>query len=107
MFAYNDFLCLLLIVQIFIFLDWHMRIGDDEQAAKRKRMQLQDAVGRVTLRILNARLNARQQKQSQSVSENSERKAGSLIDIYLKRQITIYIWFGEKKRIFFGAIRRS
>uniref|UniRef100_A0A914IB14 AAA+ ATPase domain-containing protein n=1 Tax=Globodera rostochiensis TaxID=31243 RepID=A0A914IB14_GLORO len=46
-------------------IDWHMRIGDEEGQAKRRRLELEEAVGRATMRILAARTAARRQQQQQ------------------------------------------
>lgn len=43
-------------------LDWHLRIGEEEMAAKRRRMDVENAIGKMTLRILANRMARRQQK---------------------------------------------
>uniref|UniRef100_A0A183BJK6 AAA domain-containing protein n=1 Tax=Globodera pallida TaxID=36090 RepID=A0A183BJK6_GLOPA len=51
-------------------IDWHMRIGDEEGQAKRRRLELEEAVGRATMRILAARTAARRQQQQQQRRPN-------------------------------------
>ncbi|KAL3114233.1 hypothetical protein niasHT_014077 [Heterodera trifolii] len=46
-------------------IDWHLRIGDEEQQTKRRRMELEEAVQRATMRILSARRQHQQRHQNE------------------------------------------
>lgn len=58
------------------FSDWHLRIGEEEQAAKRRRTMVEEAVGRATMRILSARMAANQPKKLKRTEGNGANESG-------------------------------
>lgn len=97
-----------MILKTKILLDWYLRIGDEELAAKHRRVEVENAVGQISLQILASRMAQKQKKPgientfgTQTQMKHNEKKECKLLEL---PPMDGYGWYGISSSD--GSVRR-